>query len=107
MDGLETVVEGLGNWVDDLADMVRAVVNNQSVIKSELLGEIKKVEEKLTKMMNGLEVKIDNVENRLTKRINRLGVQLNEWDSDVRRREEFDELVLRVEKMEEKTSLVN
>lgn len=59
--------------------MLRAIINGQSVIKSELLEKIGGVDKKtgvLSDKIDNLDNKIDRVEKRLTKRIDKLGLQI-------------------------------
>ena len=85
--------------MDDTKKMLRAVINGQSAMKEELLGEIRKVDKKVDK----LDTKIDGVEKRLTKRIDRLGKQLAYLEDDAPTREEFNELESRVDMIEQST----
>lgn len=55
--------------MDDVQKMFRTIVNGVSAMKSELLGEIKKLDKKI----DNLDKKIDGVEERLTKRIDKIG----------------------------------
>jgi len=88
-----------GFTMDDTKKMLRAVINGQSAMKEELLGEIRKVDKKVDK----LDTKIDGVEKRLTKRIDRLGKQLAYLEDDAPTREEFNELESRVDMIEQST----
>ena len=83
-------------FMDNTKKMLRAIINGQSAMKSELLGEIKKVDKKVDK----LDVKIDGVEKRLTERIDKLGKQLAYLEDDAPTRNEFDNLTVRVDKIE-------
>ncbi|MEO5886519.1 MAG: hypothetical protein ABIQ77_02555 [Anaerolineales bacterium] len=56
--------------MDDTNKMLRAIINGQSVMKSELLGEIRKIDKKV----DGLGKKLDHVEKRLTERIDKIGL---------------------------------
>ncbi len=82
--------------MDDTTKMLRAIINGQSSLKTELLKKIEDVDKKVEK----LDPKIDGVEKRLTQRIDKLGKQLAYVEDDAPTQEEFDELVSRVEKVE-------
>lgn len=89
----DAIMERMGKQdekIDSLADMVRAVVNGQSAMKDELLGEIRR-----------LDAKIDGVEERLTARMDRLGKELAVVDDDAVSREDFEDLDKRVTVLEQ------
>jgi len=76
--------------------MLRAIMNGQSALKDELLGEIKKLDNKIDK----LDIKVDKFEENLTKRIDKLGSQLAYLEDDTPTRKEFDRLDKRVKRVE-------
>lgn len=82
--------------------ILQAILNGQSAtnekidkLDQKLTGRIDGVETSLTKMIKG-------VEKRLTKRIDRIGKSLAYLEDDTPTREEHDELVKRVDKLEQK-----
>lgn len=86
--------------MDDTKKMLRTIINGQSVMKSELLVEIHKVDKKVDK----LDEKIDGVEKRLTTRIDKLGKSLAYLEDDAPTRGEFDGLEVRVKKVEQRVA---
>lgn len=87
---------------DDLKKMLVSVANGQSAMKQELLKEIKELRDQLT------EHKIETREGfeQVNKRIDILGKQLAYLEDDTPTREEHDELVARVEKVENAVATV-
>lgn len=75
--------------VNNTDKMLRTIINGQSVMKSELIEKIDK-----------LDKKIDGVEERLTKRIDKIGLQVARLEDDSPTRDELDELEMRVTKVE-------
>ena len=88
--------------MDETKKMLRVIINGQSAMKEELLGEIRKVDKKVNK----LDSKIDGVEKRLTKRIDKIGLQVARLEDDAPTRDEFDNLEKRVTKVETKVASV-
>ncbi len=84
--------------MDEIKKMLRAVINGQSSLRADLLGEIKK----LDKRMDGLETKVDDGFKKVHQRIDRIGKQLAYLDDDAPSGEEFQELKKRVDKLEKK-----
>lgn len=82
--------------MDDTKKMLRAVINGQSAMKSELITKIDSVDKKVDKLDN----KIDGVEKRLAQRIDKLGRSLAYLEDDAPTRDEFDDLTGRVDKIE-------
>jgi len=91
--------------MDDTKKMLRAIINGQSSMKSELLSEIHKVDKKvdnLEKKVNdgfknvGLEFK------KVNERIDKLGKSLAYLEDDAPTVEEFDKLEKRVTVVEHK-----
>lgn len=81
-------------FMDDAQKMLRAIINGQSTFKQELLSEIKKVDRKVERLdvsFVKLDKKLDKVESNLTGRIDKIGRQLA-----------YLELVVRVDKLEQK-----
>lgn len=84
--------------MDETKKMLRAIINGQSAMKQELLGEIGRVDEKLT-------LKMGDVEKNLTARIDMIGKQMAFLDDDAPSGEEFEELKRRVTVVEHKVAL--
>ena len=94
--------------MDDTKKMLRAIINGQSAMKSELLEEIHKVDKKVDKVdqkvdqrFDSLSEKIKSVETNLTGRIDKLGLQIARLEDDSPTREELDDLDKRVSKLEQ------
>src|SRR5688572_9058134 len=99
--------------MDDTKNMLRAIINGQSAMKEELVGEIRKVNKKIEDVRSDLSHKIDTlseqlnaVETNLTRRVDKLGLQLAGLEDDAPTREEIDNLDNRVKKLEQMTSSV-
>jgi len=88
--------------MDDTKKMFRAIINGQSSMKSELLQKIGVVDKKVDK----LDEKIGKVEKNLTERIDKIGLQVARVEDDTPTRDEFDDLEVKVKKVEQKTALV-
>ena len=86
--------------IKEIMKMLRAVVNGQSALKEELLGQINKLREETKGEFKKVRDEIRS--NR--ERIDRLGSQLAYLEDDAPTREEFDSLEKRVEKVEEKVA---
>lgn len=91
----------------DNNQLFKAVVASQSAMKSELLGEISKVSNKLDKVEKKLSGDINSLKSETKKgfkEVNRrcdlLGRQLNALDDDAPTGEDFNNLVRRVDKFE-------
>lgn len=87
-------------YMDDTKKMLRAVINGQSLMKSQLLDEIRGVDKKLGVKIDNLDKKIDGVEERLTKRIDKIGLSVAKLQDDAPTIKEFDKLEKRVGKLE-------
>ncbi len=88
--------------MDKTQKMLQAIINGQSAMKSELLGEIRKVDKKV----DSLDKKIDQVEQRLTARIDKIGLQIASLDDDTPTIGEHDELEKRVTEIERKIATI-
>ena len=89
--------------MDDVKKMFRTIVNGQSTMKQEMLGEIGKVRNEVEEVgvkVDKVDKKIDGVESRLTKRIDKLGLQIAHLEDDAPTIGEFDKLEKRVSKLE-------
>jgi hypothetical protein len=93
--------------MDDTKKMLKMIISGQSVMKSELLTRIDGVEKKLGGRIDGLDKKIDGVEKRLTTRIDKLGKSLAYLEDDAPTRDEFDNLEVRVKKVEQRVASAN
>jgi DNA repair ATPase RecN len=84
---------------DDTKTMLRAIINGQSSMRSDLTAKINKLEQKVDDGFKkvGKEIR----ENR--ERIDKFGYELAELSSDAPTNEEFDELVEKVEKIYKNT----
>ena len=95
--------------MDETKSMLRAIINGQSAMKQELLGEIRKVDDKVEKLdqkVDSLSEELKKVESNLTKRINKIGLQVARLEDDTPTREEFADLNSRVKKVEQITTSV-
>ena len=79
----------------DTNKMLQMVLDGQVAIRQ----DVKKLDEKLSG-------KIDGVEEKLTSRIDKLGLQIANLEDDSPTIEEFDKLETRVAKVEKKVALI-
>ncbi len=93
---------------DNTPKMLQAILNGQRAVKEELVSKIDKLDQGLGGRIDNLEVKvdkldkkIDKLDRKLTKRIDKLGLQLAYLEDDTPTREEHDNLVSRVDKLEQ------
>lgn len=94
---------------DGTKKMLRAVVNGQSSMKSEILGEIKKNREEINKVNNKVDkVREDlvSLEKRLMKRMDKIGLQSARLEDDTPTIKEFDKLEKGVTKVEQKIASI-
>lgn len=91
----------------DNNQLFKAVVASQSAMKSELLGEISKINNKLDKVEKKLSGDINSLKSEIKKgfkevneRIDKLGHELFVLDEDAPVGEDFAKLVKRVDKLE-------
>lgn len=93
--------------MDDTNKMLRMVINGQSTMKSELLTEIHKVDKKLSGRIDGLDKKMDKGFKEVNQRIDKLGKSLAYLEDDAPTRDEFDDLEIRVKKVEQRVVSAN
>ena len=93
--------------MNDTKKMLRAIINGQSAMKNELLGEVRKVDNKVT----GLSEEVNTLRKetrrgfiKVTKRIDKVGLQVARLEDDAPTIGEFDGLGKRVGKLEHKTA---
>lgn len=87
---------------DNTDRMLRAIINGQSAMKSELLGEIHKVDKKV----DDIKTEMNNGFKKVSDRIDKIGLQVAELDEDAPTSEEFDKLEKRVTKVEAKVASI-
>ncbi|OGZ28817.1 MAG: hypothetical protein A2562_00095 [Candidatus Nealsonbacteria bacterium RIFOXYD1_FULL_39_11] len=83
--------------MDDTKKMLRTIINGQSAMKSELLGEIKKVDKKVDLLKKSMDKGFKDV----NARVDKLGKSLAYLEDDAPTREEFEDLDKRVGNLEE------
>lgn len=87
-------------------EMLKIIINNQSIFKMEILQKLDGVTQQLTEAKKELGDKIDNVNKNLTGRVDAIGKQLAYLEDDAPTRDEFDHLEKRVDKIEHKPSSI-
>ena len=92
--------------MDDTKKMLRAIINGQSAMKSELVTKIDRLDEKFSKKFDDLDKKINRVEKNLTQRIDKIGLQVAKLEDDTPTRDEFDGLEIRVKEVEQKIAVI-
>ncbi len=95
--------------MDDTKKMLQTIINGQSAMKSELLGEIQKVDKKLSSEIGSLRTDVGSLRKetkegfeRLTMRVDKIGLQVARLEDDASTREEYDNLEKRVGILEQK-----
>ena len=88
--------------MDDTKKMLQTVINGQSTMKSELLGEIQKLDKKLSSEIGVLRKETKEGFESLTKRVDKIGLQVARLEDDAVTREEYDNLEKRVGNLEQK-----
>ncbi|OGM61443.1 hypothetical protein A2961_00955 [Candidatus Woesebacteria bacterium RIFCSPLOWO2_01_FULL_39_21] len=88
--------------MNDTRKMLRAIINGQSAMKGELLGEIRKIDKKLSLDIGGLRRETREGFKGLTKRVDTIGLQVARLEDDAPTREEHGQLKKRVIKLEHK-----
>ncbi len=86
------------NDANQTTKMLQAILSGQTALKQELISRIDKVDLKVDRLGE----KLDKVEKNLTGRIDKLGKQLAYLEDDTPTREEHEELVKRVDKLEQR-----
>jgi chromosome segregation ATPase len=95
--------------MDDTNQMLRAIINGQSAMKSELIEEIHKVDQKVDKLdkkIDGVDSRLTEIETNLTNRMDKLGLQIARLEDDAATRDEFDNLDERVTRLEQSATSV-
>jgi hypothetical protein len=87
--------------MDDTKKMLRAVINNQSSLKGELLDEIGKLRKGMNAGFEEQKKESRRVETNLTKRIDRVGKSLAYLEDDTPTIDEFGRLEERVKQLEQ------
>lgn len=95
------VSTNMDSKLDHIEKLVIGVVNGQSAMKGELLMEIHKVDKKLEDFREETKKNFEKV----NERIDKIGMQEANLEDDAPTIEEFDELKVRVTKVEEKVAL--
>lgn len=91
--------------MNDVQKMFRTIVNGQSAMKSELLGEIKKLDKKIDgvhKEVQDLRVETKEGFKKVNERIDKIGFSVANLEDDAPTAEEFDELKVRVTNLEQR-----
>ncbi len=88
--------------MDATKTMLRAIINGQSAMKQDLLGEIRKVDTTVKKLEKNVDLGFEVVKTRMDK----LGKSLAYLEDDAPTREEFDGLEKRVVKVEQKAASI-
>ena len=86
--------------MDDSKKMLKAIINGQSSMKSELLSKIDKLQKEVTTGFIDVNKNIDKVEKNLSFRVDKIGLQVASLEDDAPTIEEFDNLTKRVERVE-------
>lgn len=92
--------------MDDTQKMFKLLVNGQSTMKSDLLTRIDKLDKKLSDRIDGLDKKMDKGFKEVTQRIDKLGKSLAYLEDDAPTRDEFDNLEVKVTKIEQILAVV-
>ena len=87
--------------MDDTNKMLRAIINGQSAMKSELLGEIQKLDNKLNIKIDVLTKETKEGFEKLTERVDKIGLQVARLEDDTPTRDEFDDVNDRLKKLEQ------
>jgi len=85
--------------------LLQAILDGQRAIKEELKGDIAQVGKDIAGVkedIRGLDKKLEKTENKLTERIDKLGLQIARLEDDAPTIDEFEKLIRRVTKLENK-----
>jgi hypothetical protein len=83
--------------MDDTKKMLQTIINGQSAMKSELLGEIKKVDLRIDVLAKEMKEGFE----KLTERVDKIGLQVARLEDDTPTRDEFDDVDSRLKKLEQ------
>jgi len=87
--------------MDDAKKMLQAIINGQSAMKSELLGEIQKLDKKFDLKIESLRKETKEGFEKLTERVDKIGLQVARLEDDTPTRDEFDDVNSRLKKLEQ------
>ena len=87
--------------MDETKKMLQAIINGQSAMKSELLGEIRKLDKKFDLRIDLLAKETKEGFEKLTERVDKIGLQVARWEDDTPTRAEFDDVNSRLKKLEQ------
>ncbi|OIP87383.1 hypothetical protein CO009_02540 [Candidatus Shapirobacteria bacterium CG_4_8_14_3_um_filter_35_11] len=87
--------------MDDIQKMFQMLVNGQSTMRGDLLARIDKLDKKLSDRMDGLDKKMDKGFKGVNDRIDKLGKSLAYLEDDAPTSDEFDNLEVKVAKIEQ------
>jgi hypothetical protein len=87
--------------MDDTKKMLQTIINGQSAMKSELLGEIQKLDKKFDLRIDTLTKETKDGFEKLTERVDKIGLQVARLEDDTPTRNEFDDVDARLKKLEQ------
>jgi len=87
--------------MDDTKKMLQTIINGQSAMKSELLGEIQKLDKKFDFKIDSLRKETKEGFEKLTERVDKIGLQVARLEDDTPTRDEFDDVDSRLKKLEQ------
>ena len=87
--------------MDDTKKMLQALIDGQSAMKTELLGEIQKLDQKLEITIDRLRKETKEGFEKLTERADKIGLQVARLEDDTLTRDEFDDVESRLKKLEQ------
>lgn len=94
--------------MDDTNKMLRLIINGQSLIKSDILLEIKKLSKRMDSLEDKMSLGFKNIKSEILenrKRLDKFGYRLAEIEDDAPTHREFEDLMSRVKKLEQKMAL--
>ncbi len=92
--------------MDDTRKMLRVIINGQSAMKSQLLGEINKLRKETSKGFEDHGKEMRDGFKKVNERLDKQGKSLAYLEDDTPTIEEFDKLEKRVGKLEQKAVAV-